>query len=58
MEHHDPAGGVCRHPQQQLEAWQRSATLATVVVEPGVPSLRVMSGGPCGEPEVVSRERG
>ncbi|HEY5420537.1 MAG TPA: hypothetical protein VIL10_07365, partial [Marmoricola sp.] len=21
-------------------------------------SLRVMSGGPCGEPEVVSRERG
>ena len=56
MEHHDPAGGVCRHPQQQLEAWQRSATLATVVVEPGVPSLRVMSGGPCANSETTSAE--
>jgi isopenicillin-N N-acyltransferase-like protein len=63
MEHHDAAGGVCRHPQQQLEAWQRSATLATVVVEPDVPSLRVRSGGPCARsettsPDVVSPERG
>ena len=58
MEHHDPAGGVCRHPQQRLADWARSATLATVVVEPGGPSMRVIDGGPCGDPETVSPERG
>jgi isopenicillin-N N-acyltransferase-like protein len=47
MDHHDPAGGVCRHPEPDLPAWKRSATLATVVVEPGVPRLRARAGGPC-----------
>lgn len=48
MDHHDPAGGVCRHPEPDLPQWKRTATLATVVVEPGVPRLRARSGGPCG----------
>lgn len=48
MDHHDPSGGVCRHPEPDLPRWQRTATLATVVVEPGVPRLRARSGGPCG----------
>lgn len=47
MDHHDPAGGVCRHPEPGLAAWQQTATLATVVVEPGVPRLRARAGGPC-----------
>jgi isopenicillin-N N-acyltransferase-like protein len=47
MDHHDPQGGVCRHPEPELPAWKQSATLATVVVEPGVPRLRARSGGPC-----------
>ncbi|MDQ6642682.1 MAG: C45 family peptidase [Actinomycetota bacterium] len=48
MDHHDPAGGVCRHPEAELPAWQRTATLATVVAEPGVPRLQARAGGPCG----------
>ncbi|MEP6817011.1 MAG: C45 family peptidase [Marmoricola sp.] len=48
MDHHDPAGGVCRHPDADLPPWDRTATLATVVVEPGVPRLRARPGGPCG----------
>lgn len=47
MDHHDPAGGVCRHPEPDLPGWKRTATLTTVVVEPGVPRLRARSGGPC-----------
>jgi isopenicillin-N N-acyltransferase-like protein len=48
MDHHHELGGVCRHPEADVEEWRRSATLATVVVEPGVPSLAVTAGGPCG----------
>ncbi len=47
MAHHDPAGGVCRHPQPEIVDWARSATLATVVVEPRGPTMRVLEGGPC-----------
>ena len=48
MDHHHELGGVCRHPDTGIEEWQRSATLATVVVEPGGPALSVTAGGPCG----------
>jgi isopenicillin-N N-acyltransferase-like protein len=48
MRHHDPAGGVCRHPEQALAPELRTATLATVLIAP--PEMTVHAGGPCGCP--------
>jgi isopenicillin-N N-acyltransferase-like protein len=41
------AGHLCRH-EAQGDAWpDRVATLASVVMEPGVPRLHVADGSPC-----------
>jgi isopenicillin-N N-acyltransferase-like protein len=42
--------GVCRHDDPRLPWPDRVATLASVVMEPGVPRLRIADGPPCERP--------
>lgn len=46
MDHHDPLGGVCRHPLAGSTELTASETLATVVIRPGARELEVHAGGP------------
>jgi isopenicillin-N N-acyltransferase-like protein len=48
MADHRDVGGVCRHPEPELPAEQRSATLATVALDVTAGRLSVAAGGPCG----------
>jgi len=41
---------VCRHADQAVEWLERRATLLSLVVDPGAPSLRVAQGPPCVTP--------
>lgn len=44
------APGVCRHDDPRVPWPERVATLASVVMEPGVPRLRIADGPPCETP--------
>lgn len=44
--------GVCRHDDPRLPWPDRLATLASVVMEPGLPRLRIADGPPCETPLV------
>jgi isopenicillin-N N-acyltransferase like protein len=47
MDHHAEEGGVCAHPDVDLDPVLRHATLATVTVDVEARDLRVTAGGPC-----------
>lgn len=44
---HDEVGGICAHPEPNVEPALRHATLATVAIDTADHTLRVEAGGPC-----------
>jgi isopenicillin-N N-acyltransferase like protein len=47
MDDHAEVGGVCAHPEEDLDPVLRHATLATVALDVEACDLSVTSGGPC-----------
>lgn len=54
MHDHDDVGGICAHPDQDVEPPLRHATLATITIGGDPASLEVSSGGPCSRPARTS----
>ncbi len=47
MRDHADVGGICAHPDRNLEPVLQHSTLATVAIDPGRRLLEVNTGGPC-----------